>query len=101
MVGSIGIPVGLFWFAWCADKGVHWSVLCIATVPFAWGNLCLFVSLFLLASSIVRSIDIVVDIRGAIYDRCIRAIERGFGDGGERISEVYSGCSISVIRDPK
>jgi len=46
MVGSLGIPVGLFWFAWCADKGVHWSVLCVATVPFAWGNLCLFVCFF-------------------------------------------------------
>jgi hypothetical protein len=44
MIGSVGIPVGLFWFAWCADKGVHWSVLAVATVPFAWGNLCLFAS---------------------------------------------------------
>jgi hypothetical protein len=44
MIGSIGIPVGLFWFAWCADKGVHWAVLCVSAVPFAWGNLSLFVS---------------------------------------------------------
>jgi hypothetical protein len=45
MIGSFGIPVGLFWFAWTADRGVHWAVLCVAAVPFAWGNLCLFVSI--------------------------------------------------------
>jgi Na+/proline symporter len=44
MIGSFGIPVGLFWFGWTADRGVHWAVPCVAAVPFAWGNLCLFVS---------------------------------------------------------
>lgn len=43
MIGSVGIPVGLFWFAWTADKGVHWAVPVVGAVPFAWGNLCLFV----------------------------------------------------------
>ena len=45
IVGSFGIPVGLFWFAWAADRGAHWAVLGVAAVPFAWGNLCLFVSI--------------------------------------------------------
>ncbi|KAF2008072.1 MFS general substrate transporter [Amniculicola lignicola CBS 123094] len=44
MFGSIGIPVGLFWFAWAAQTGCHWIVLVIAAVPFAWGNICLFTS---------------------------------------------------------
>jgi hypothetical protein len=44
MIGSWGIPVGLFWMAWTADKGVHWIVPVLATVPFAWGNICLFMS---------------------------------------------------------
>ncbi|KAF2274989.1 MFS general substrate transporter [Westerdykella ornata] len=42
MYGSIGIPVGLFLFAWSAGKGVHWSVPVVAGVPFGIGNLCLF-----------------------------------------------------------
>jgi hypothetical protein len=44
MMGSIGLPVGLFWFAWTAHNGVHWAVPVVAAVPFAWGNLNLFVS---------------------------------------------------------
>jgi hypothetical protein len=44
MIGCFGIPIGLFWFAWTADRGVHWIVPTLAAVPFAWGNLCLFVS---------------------------------------------------------
>ncbi|KAF2787092.1 MFS general substrate transporter [Melanomma pulvis-pyrius CBS 109.77] len=44
MIGSFGIPIGLFWFGWAADKGAHWAVLVVAAVPFAWGNLCLFTS---------------------------------------------------------
>ena len=43
MMGSIGIPFGLFWFAWTARKGIHWMSPVAAAVPFAWGNLCVFV----------------------------------------------------------
>ncbi|KAF2737472.1 MFS general substrate transporter [Polyplosphaeria fusca] len=42
--GAFGIPVGLFWFAWTAESGVHWAVPIVAAVPFAWGNLSLFTS---------------------------------------------------------
>ncbi|KAF2458819.1 MFS multidrug transporter-like protein [Lineolata rhizophorae] len=44
MLGSIGLPVGLFWFAWTAEKGTHWIVPIIAAVPFGWGNLSIFTS---------------------------------------------------------
>ncbi|KAF2095630.1 MFS general substrate transporter [Rhizodiscina lignyota] len=42
MAGAFGITIGIFWFAWTARKGVHWIVPILATVPFAWGNLCIF-----------------------------------------------------------
>ena len=42
MIGSVGIPLGLFWFAWTARKDVHWIVPIIGAVPFAWGNLGVF-----------------------------------------------------------
>lgn len=42
--GSIGLPVGLFWFAWTANKGVLWVSPAASMIPFAWGNLCVFVS---------------------------------------------------------
>lgn len=44
MMGSFGSPVGLFWFAWTSRPGIHWISPLLATVPFAWGNLCVFTS---------------------------------------------------------
>lgn len=44
MVGSIGLPVGMFMFGWTAKGDVSWAVPAFAIIPFAWGNLCVFVS---------------------------------------------------------
>lgn len=44
MLGCFGVPVGIFWFAWSARASVHWASCVVAAVPFAWGNLCIFVS---------------------------------------------------------
>ena len=44
MMGSFGVPVGLFWFAWTSRAEVHWISPVLATVPFAWGNICVFTS---------------------------------------------------------
>ncbi|GAB7347879.1 hypothetical protein MBLNU459_g5405t1 [Dothideomycetes sp. NU459] len=50
MCGSAGLPLSLFWFAWSANKNVSWASPAIATIPFGWGNLCIFLgcSLFLI-----------------------------------------------------
>ncbi|TPX07085.1 uncharacterized protein E0L32_010980 [Thyridium curvatum] len=44
MLGSIGLPIGLFWFAWTARKSISWASPAAAMIPFSWGNLCVFVS---------------------------------------------------------
>lgn len=44
MIGSIGLPLGLFWFAWTAKSDVSWASPVVAILPFSWGNLCVFVS---------------------------------------------------------
>ncbi|KAG9185568.1 hypothetical protein G6011_06899 [Alternaria panax] len=44
MFGSWGMVIGLFWFGWCADKGLHWAPTVIGVIPFAWGNICVFTS---------------------------------------------------------
>ncbi|RAR13776.1 MFS general substrate transporter [Stemphylium lycopersici] len=44
MMGCWGIVIGLFWFGWCADKGVHWAPTILGAIPFAWGNICVFTS---------------------------------------------------------
>ncbi|EFQ36418.1 major facilitator superfamily transporter [Colletotrichum graminicola M1.001] len=44
MVGSIGLPLGLFWFGWTAREDISWASPVVAIMPFAWGNICVFVS---------------------------------------------------------
>lgn len=44
MIGSVMLPIGLFWFAWTARRSIHWIVPIIATIPFACGNLLVFCS---------------------------------------------------------
>jgi hypothetical protein len=44
MLGSIMLPIGLFWFAWAPRENVHWIVPVLAGVPFGWGSLDIFVS---------------------------------------------------------
>lgn len=77
MVGATGLPIGysytyvfvmmtppdmrdsLLWFAWTARPGVHWVVPVAAGVPFAMGNLTLFLS------SVMYQIDIYGPRNGA------------------------------------
>ncbi|KAK8158073.1 MFS multidrug transporter-like protein [Phyllosticta citrichinensis] len=43
VIGSLGMPVGLFWFGWTARPDVsYWSPL-LAGVPFAWGTMAIFI----------------------------------------------------------
>lgn len=44
MMGSLGVAIGLFWFAWTARPDIHWISPVLALIPFNWGNLCIFVS---------------------------------------------------------
>ena len=44
MMGSIMLPISLFWFAWSSKSSVHWIVPVLAGWPFGWGLVLLFVS---------------------------------------------------------
>lgn len=44
MMGSFGLPLGLFWFAWTSRADIHWISPVLATIPFAWGNISIFTS---------------------------------------------------------
>lgn len=44
MLGSLGLPLSMFWYAWTARDGISWASPASAIIPFAWGNLCVFVS---------------------------------------------------------
>jgi hypothetical protein len=43
MMGSFGLPIGLFWFAWTAKSDISWASPAVSAIPFAWGNLAIFI----------------------------------------------------------
>jgi hypothetical protein len=43
MVGSIAIPIGLFWFAWTNYASIHWIVCTAACVPYGFGMVLIIV----------------------------------------------------------
>ena len=43
MIGSIVLPISLFWFAWTAK--INWISPVCAGIPYMWGNFLVFVSL--------------------------------------------------------
>lgn len=45
MLGGFLLPAGIFWFAWTAyPVSIHWIVSIIATVPFGFGMVLVFLS---------------------------------------------------------
>lgn len=45
MIGSVVLPIGLFWFAWSTYPHVHWIVGIFGAVLFGFGQVLLFISL--------------------------------------------------------
>ncbi|TVY82790.1 Polyamine transporter [Lachnellula suecica] len=44
MIGDLFLPIGLVWFALSAKTSIHWIVPVLAGVPFAFGNVTVFIS---------------------------------------------------------
>ena len=44
MIGDLCLPIGLIWFAFTAKPSVHWIVPVLAGIPFAFGNVTVFIS---------------------------------------------------------
>lgn len=61
MVGSIFLPVGLFWFAWTNSPSIHWSVSIIGTAPFGFGMVLAFLSIlnYLIDSYVVYAASVL------------------------------------------
>jgi hypothetical protein len=43
IVGSIALPIGLFRCAWTNSPSIHWSVSVIASAPFGFGSVLVFI----------------------------------------------------------
>lgn len=44
LMGSLALPIGLFWFAWTSRANISWICPAFGTLIFAWGNICIFIS---------------------------------------------------------
>ncbi|KIV91569.1 hypothetical protein PV10_06092 [Exophiala mesophila] len=44
LMGSIFLPISLFWFAWAGRRNGHWAVLASSGIPFGLGAFSLFLS---------------------------------------------------------
>jgi hypothetical protein len=44
LIGSIFVPIGLFWCGWSARPSVHWIMPIVGSAIFAFGNFLVFVS---------------------------------------------------------
>lgn len=104
MAGSFGIPIGIFWFAWTSRQGVHWIVPIIGSVPFAYGNLSIFVCRRLLLDEIQRraKTDVsLTDLDRNVSRRHLRSPERIKCSCSERTVAVWSVGSLSTFHRPK
>ncbi|RDW83403.1 MFS general substrate transporter-56 [Coleophoma crateriformis] len=61
MLGSIFLPIGLFWFAWTNGPNIHWSVSIIATAPFGFGMVLVFLSIlnYLIDSYVIYAASVL------------------------------------------
>ncbi|TKW53541.1 Polyamine transporter 4 [Colletotrichum tanaceti] len=76
LVGSVMLPVALFWYAWAAREGGNWAVLVAAGIPFGLGSFSLFLSVIMYtvdfygpksAASAVAANGILRYILGAVF----------------------------------
>lgn len=85
LIGSITLPIGLFWFAWTNYPSIHWSVSIIGTAPFGFGMVLVFLSIMnylidsyvIYAASVLAANSVLRSLFGAafpLFTTCMSAI---------------------------
>ena len=75
MLGSVFLPIGLFWFAWTNYPSIHWSVSIIGTAPFGFGMVLVFLSIMnylidayvIYAASVLAANSVLRSLFGASF----------------------------------
>jgi len=75
ILGSVCLPIGLFWFAWTNSPNIHWIVSIIATAPFGFGMVLVFLSVMnylidsyvLYAASVLAANSVLRSMFGAAF----------------------------------
>ncbi|KAK7224459.1 hypothetical protein V2G26_012462 [Clonostachys chloroleuca] len=75
LVGSIPLPIGLFWFAWTNGPEIHWLASVAAGIPFGFGMVLVFLSVMnylvdaytIFAASVLGANTFLRSIFGAVF----------------------------------
>ncbi|CAH0025068.1 unnamed protein product [Clonostachys rhizophaga] len=75
LVGSIPLPIGLFWFAWTNGPEIHWFASVAAGIPFGFGMVLVFLSVMnylvdaytIFAASVLGANTFLRSIFGAVF----------------------------------
>lgn len=86
-LGSILLPIGLFWFAWTSQSSVHWIVPILGSVPFGTGFLLIFTSINLylidsysvFAASALASNAVMRSLFGTVFPLFSTQLYRNLG----------------------
>jgi hypothetical protein len=102
MIGYWAILIGLFLFVWCANKGVLWAPSLLGAIPFAWGNICVFVGPHTHAvHSTILTGRRYMGFIGALPQRFSWTDERCFSHGREWYSPLHFRSRLSSLQYTK
>ncbi|KAF2993273.1 hypothetical protein E8E13_001691 [Curvularia kusanoi] len=75
LIGSVAMPIGLFWFAWTNSPSVPWIVSIMAGAPFGFGMVLVFLSIMnylidaylIYAASVLAANSVLRSLFGAAF----------------------------------
>lgn len=87
MIGAAALPIGLFWFAWTNGPNIHWIVSIIASAPFGFGMVLVFLSLMnylidaytVYAASVLAANTVLRSLAGAVFPLFTAQMYRALG----------------------
>ncbi|KAF7197001.1 Major facilitator superfamily multidrug transporter mdrA [Pseudocercospora fuligena] len=87
LIASIAIPIGLIWFAWTNSPSIHWIVSVIATVPFGFGMVLIFIGVFnylidaytIFSASVLAANTVLRSVVGAAFPLFVPYMYDGLG----------------------
>lgn len=87
MLGSIFLPIGLFWFAWTNHPSIHWIVSVTGTAPFGFGMVLVFLAIMnylidsytVYAASVLAANSVLRSLFGAAFPLFTTYMYRNLG----------------------
>jgi len=75
IVGGIALPIGLFWFAWTNSPSLPWAASVVASLPFGFGMVLIFLAIMnylidsytIFAASVLAANGVIRSLFGAAF----------------------------------